>query len=204
MFKKYPTDIQPDWYNIVNIYNIGLIDLNNGRFPFLSVFSLNCLKKQTLAFKKLTPIIEKLKILNRFKSCPLKASKSKWSVPLAIATIKIALFKNHCMCKYNENVCALFNSRSKCYLDKGPKKKKKKGLYFVFFFNLFSLMKHIDLRTWRATHALILYHFFLEMHSSNNWNDLYISYTICSLFKSIFPRFGIPSMNRSTKLLFIF
>lgn len=170
-------------------------------FHFFLAFSLNCLKKQTLAFKKLTAIIEKLKILNGFKSCPLKASKSKWSVPLAIATIKIALFKNHYMCKYNENVCALFNSRSKCCLGKGAPKKR---IVFWFFLNLFSLMKHIDLCTWRATHALILYHFFLEMHSSNNWNDLYISYTICSLFKSIFPRFGIPSMNRSAKLLFTF
>jgi len=109
-------------------------------FHFFLAFSLNCLKKQTLAFKKLTAIIEKLKILNGFKSCPLKASKSKWSVPLAIATIKIALFKNHYMCKYNENVCALFNSRSKCYLGKGTPKKKDCILFF--FKSFFSYETH--------------------------------------------------------------
>ena len=49
----------------------------------------------------MTAVIENLKM---FESCPLNASKSKGSILLAIATIIKALFKNHYMFKYNENV----------------------------------------------------------------------------------------------------
>ena len=52
MFKEYPTDIQPDWYNIVNIYNIGLIDLNNGRFPFLSCVLFKLSEETDIGFQK--------------------------------------------------------------------------------------------------------------------------------------------------------
>ena len=59
----------------------------------------------------MTAVIENLKM---FESCPLNASKSKWSIPLATAIILKPLFKNHYMFKYNENVWALFYPRSKC------------------------------------------------------------------------------------------
>ena len=56
MFKKHPKDIQPDWYNTVNIYNIGLTDLNNSRFPFLSCVLFKLSEETENGFQKNWPL----------------------------------------------------------------------------------------------------------------------------------------------------
>ena len=99
-------------HSTVNIANIGLTDLHNSRFPFLSCVLFKLSEEADIGIQKtMTAVIENLKM---FESCPLNASKSKGSILLAIATIIKALFKNHYMFKYNENVWALFYPRSKC------------------------------------------------------------------------------------------